>query len=293
MSSSLVNPLSYQLNDGGVILNDDLIAPGFPFVDITTVKGLDNSPYRETKRDHEGTDGGFLDAEFEVGRDITLEGTVYSQGTYLESYLDSLKANFAPVTSPIPFYFTTETNEQRLLFVKPRGCRYDWDANRRLGYVPIQFLMYAEDPRIYSANLQTFTLPVGALTFSGFGFPLGFPFGFGGVSLTTDGQYVSNSGNRPSPAILTVAPSSGTLSNPTIVNDTTGNTLNFVIDITFPDTLVVDLGNHTVRLNGVTNRRNTLQAPDWFMINPGQQFIRFRAASGTGNLTIQFRSAWR
>lgn len=291
--SSLVNPLSYQLGDTGVILNDDLIAPGYPFVDIATVKGLDSAPFRETKRDHEGVDGGFLDAEFETGRDITLDGTIYSNGTYLESYLDSLKANFAPVTSPIPFYLLTETGEARLLFVKPRGVHYDWDVYRRLGYSPAQFLMYAEDPRIYSANLQTFTLPVGALTFSGFGFSLGFPFGFGGSSLTTDGQYVTNSGNRPAPAILTVAPSSGTLSNPTIVNDTTGNTLTFIIDITFPDQLVIDLGNHTVRLNGVTNRRNTLQAPDWFLLSPGQQFIRFRADAGTGNLTIQFRSAWR
>src|SRR5213079_228213 len=132
----------------------------------------------------------------------------------LESFLDTLKANFAPVSTPIPFYYLDESLNPRVLFVKPRGCRYDWDSARRLGTTPIQFLMYAEDPRIYSTSLITVSIPLGAMTFNGIGFPLGFSFGFGGSSSTTDGVTISVQGNRPAPAILTIAPSSGTLSNP-------------------------------------------------------------------------------
>src|SRR6266487_2682760 len=119
--ATLVNPLSFQLNDNGVILNDDLIYPNTPFVDITEVSGLGNAEYRETKRDHEGNDGSFMDAEFELGREIRLKGTVYGNSAPLEPYLDDLKENFAPVTSPIPFYFITENGTTRLIYVKPRG----------------------------------------------------------------------------------------------------------------------------------------------------------------------------
>jgi hypothetical protein len=289
MASSLVNPLSFQLNDTGVVLNDDTII-GIPFVDITQVSGLDNAPYRETKRDHEGTDGGFLDAEFETGRDITLVGTVYGNGFDLETYLDSLKYNYGPVQTPIPFYYITENGSRRLLFVKPRGCRYDWTTARRMSMTPVQFTMYAEDPRIYDVNQQSITFPIGGVVTTGFSFNLIFNLSFGGVSAGTDGTFVTNFGNRPTPAIFTI---SGPMDTPTIVNDTTGDQLQFNIVLAVGDVLVVDTANHTVRLNGNTNRRNTLVQPNWFMLSPGQTFLRFRATSGSGNMVLTFRSAWR
>lgn len=287
---TLVNPLSFQLNDNGVILNDDIFSVGAPFVDINVVKGLDNAPYRETKRDHEGVDGGFLDAEFETGRDISLEGVVYSNGQPLETYLDQLKGNFAPVQNPIPFYYITETGLARMLFVKPRGVRYDWDMSRRIGITPIIFSMYAEDPRIYEQNLNTVIIPLNSLVSTGFSFPLTFNLSFGGVTAGIDGRYLNNIGNRPTPAVITIT---GPTDTPIIINDLTGDTLQFNISLSSTDTLDIDLANHTVRLNGFTNRRNTLQIPNWFLLGPGNSYVRFRASSGSGSATVKFRSAWR
>lgn len=288
--ATLVNPLSFQLNDTGVILNDDLISPGLPFVDITAVKGLDSAKYRETRRDHEGVDGGFVDAEWETGREISLVGTVYNNGTALESYLDSLKENYAPVTTPVPFYFITETGQQRLIFVKPLGCEYDWELARRLGMVEATFKMYAEDPRIYDTNLQIINFTMGATVTSGFAFNMAFNLTFGGVSATPDGKFVTNSGNRPTPAIFTIT---GPVTTPIIVNDTVGVNLTFDIDLAAGETLVIDTANHTVRLNGGINRRNTLLVPNWFLLGKGQSFIRFRGSAGSGTMTLQFRNAWR
>lgn len=287
---TLVNPLTFQLNDNGVILNDDIFTVSGPFVDIDVVKGLDSAPYRETKRDHEGVDGGFMDAEFETGRDISLEGVVYGNGQPLEPYLDQLKGNFGPVQNPIPFYFLTETGLARMMFVKPLGVRYDWDTQRRLGMTPIQLRMYAEDPRIYEQNLNSVTISLNSTVSSGFGFPLSFPLGFGGVVGGVDGKFINNIGNRSTPATITIT---GPIDTPVITNDVTGDVLQFNISLTATDTLVIDLGNHTVRLNGATNRRNTLQVANWFLLSPGNSYIRFRASSGTGNATIKFRSAWR
>jgi hypothetical protein len=293
--STLVNDTTFQLGDNGVVLNDDTQL-GIPFVDIEVVGGLDSAPFRQTKRDHEGVDGGFMDAEFEQGRDISLSGVVYANGNPMETFLDSLKANWGPSGVLVPLYIFTIETGLRVVFVKPLGCQYDWDALRRTGMAAITFTAYAEDPRIYTGTLITSILPLGATVFSGFGFPLGFPFSFGGVSTTTDGVYVYNNGNRPAPVVMTIT---GPVINPIIMNDTTNSIMQFNITLSSIDTLTVDTQYHTVRLNGVTNRRSTLITPGWFMLQPaptatlGANFIRFRSSGGTGTLTIAYRASWR
>jgi hypothetical protein len=282
-----LNDYALQLTSTGVILNDDSVS--FPFVDIDKIAGLDSAPYRETIRDHEGADGGFIDAEFETGRDLSVEGTVYGVVGNIETYMDSLKSNFAPVKTPIPFYFKMPGVNQRVLFVKPRGVRYDVDIAQRTGQTPVQFLMYAEDPRIYDDNLLSVVIPFGGLATTGFGFSFGFNLSFGAV-VPPAGSNIFNGGNRPTPATLTIT---GPVVNPRIVNDTNSKTLPFNITLGAADTLVIDLLNRTVVLNGTTNQRSALQTSDWFLFNPGNTFIRFGGASGTGTLTVSYRYAWR
>lgn len=277
----------FQLNNSGLLLNSDT---GSPFVDITKVTGLDSAPYRETIRDHEGADGGFMDAEFEKGRDIILEGTIYGTTSNVEGYLDSLKANFAPVESPIPFYLKPGTVGERVVFVKPRGIRYDWDTARRIGMTEAQFLMFAEDPRIYTNTLISVTMPYGGDSGVGLAFSVGFNVNFGGGA-TPGGANVTNDGNRPTPAVLTIT---GPVTNPVIFNNTTSNVLRFTIVLSGSDTLTIDTGNRTVYLNGNQNRRSTLTSPDWFLLDPGINSITYGGLSGTGSsLNVQFRSAWR
>ena len=275
---------TFQL-DSGVVLNTDTL----PFVDVQRVVGLDSAPYRETIRDHEGTDGGYIDAEFETGREVIVEGIAYCDVDNAETFFDSLKQNYAPVTTPIPFVFKAPGVDERVVFVKTRGVKYDWDTARRIGATPIQALMYAEDPRIYGNDLINQVIPSGGSATTGFGFNLGFNLSFG-ASVPPDGQFVVNAGNRPTPAILTIA---GPVVNPRVVNDTDSITLSFVIELTASDTLTVDLANRTVLLNGIVNRRDTLQEPSWFLFNPGSTFIRFGGGTGTGTLTVSYRNAWR
>jgi len=285
---ALTEDLTFKLGNSGVILNTDSV---LSFVDIDRVTGLDSAPYRITERDHEGTDGGFIDAEFEKGRTVLLEGTVYGSTGTIESYLDSLKANYAPSTSLQPFYFKVPGVNERVLFVKPLGCRYDWETARRLGTTQIQFSVYAEDPRIYDSTLIQATITQGAQTFPGFGFDFGFDFGFGGTTSTSDGTTVTNSSNRPSPPTFSMT---GPVTNPEILSDTAGTSLKFIIGLAGSDTLTVDTYYRTVKLNGTANRRGTLQFPNWFNILPGENFIRYRAESaGSSVLTVSFRSAWR
>lgn len=278
---------TFKFKDTGVVLNTDLSS--YPFVDIDRVQGLDSPLYRETVRDHEGMDGGFIDAEFEKGREIALEGTAYSLIGEEETFLDSLKANYAPVTTVQPFYVKAPGVNERVLFCKSRGVRYDWERLRRTGITPIQFLLYAEDPRMYDNNLQSIVIPFGGAATTGFSFDFEFDLGFG-ASIPPFGSFVNVGGNRPTPPIFTL---DGPLVDPRIINDTDSKSLNFTITLGASDSLVVDPANRTVTLNGSTNRRNALTTLDWFFLNPGETFIRFGGASGTGTLTIEYRNAWR
>lgn len=284
----LTEDLTFQLGDAGIILNTD--SSGVPFVDIKNVFGLDSAPYRETKREHEGDDGGFMDAEFERGRDIILTGELVADSDTMESYLDNLKADFAPSASLVPFYYKAPGIDERVLFVKPLGCKYDWDDIRRSGQARVQLKAFAEDPRLYAATLTDVDVPFATGGSSGFGFPLGFSFGFG-ASSSSDGILVENEGNRPTPVIFTIT---GPADTPTIRDDTYGHSLTFAIVLGASDTLTVNTQYKTVKLNGTTNRRGTLITPDWFYLQPGETFLRYNAVSGTGStMNVQFRSAWR
>jgi len=282
-----LNDYEFQLNDSGVRLNT---TSAIPFVDINKVSGLDNAPYRETTRDHEGVDGGFLDAEFEKGRDIILEGVVFGDLTSVEPYLDSLKYNYAPVTSPIPFYYKSSGVTERVIFVKTRGVRFDWDSARRIGTTDIQFLMFAEDPRIYTNVLNNTNISYGGDAGLGLAFSFGFNINFGGGA-TPGGGTFTNDGNRSTPVVFTIT---GPVINPIIYNYTTGKTMSFIIELTGSDTLTINTNTRTVYLNGNSNRRNTMQTFDWIFFDPGSNLIGYGGSSGSGSvLNVQYRSAWR
>jgi hypothetical protein len=286
-----MDDLSYRLLDDGVGVVLNPVDPIPPFVDITKVTGLDSAPFRSTTRDHEGVDGGFMDAEFEQGRSIVLEGqAIVNDSTQVETFLDSLKGNWAPQRSLVKFYYKAPGVSERLLMVKPLGVRYDVDALRRVGSTDVQFQCFAEDPRIYDSSLVVATVNQGVAVTVGMGFPLGFNIDFGG-NASPDFTNATNLGNRPTPAVITIP---GPVTNPRIYNDTTGDELRFNITLEAADTLVIDLYYKTVMLNGTANRRSTLAAPNWFLLQVGDNMLRYRAdTSGNPAVSISYRYAWR
>lgn len=285
-----MDELSFRLGDTGEVINSDSSA--FPFIDLSEVRGFDSADYRETERDHEGDDGGYMDAEFEKGRNVSLTGTLYALTGSFEEYVDALKENWAPSRTPIPLYFESPGVGERLVYVKPLGVKYDWTSLRRLGQADIQFRAFAEDPRIYDNTLLSEQINLGATVFTGRGYNHGFNFGYGGVSTVSDGTFVTVGGNRPTPPTFTIY---GPVTNPQILNDTTGQLMKFNITLGVGETLVIRPQYKTVKLNDATNRRNVLLAPVWFYLPEGQTFIRYRAESSdpTSKLIIEYRNAWR
>jgi phage-related protein len=138
--------------------------------------------------------------------------------------------------------------------------------------------------------LQTLNISQGIAITTGFSFSLGFPFGYG-APVDPNQTNVFNSGNRPAPAVITIP---GPVTDPIIYNDTTSQELAFQIDVASGDSLTIDLAYRTVKLNGTASRCAALLAPDWFMLESGDNYMRYRASTGGGSpATIAFRNAWR
>lgn len=286
---TLTQDYTYQFTDTGIVLNTDA-TPTSPFVDITRISGLDSAPVRETSRVREGQDGGFTDVLFEDMRIIVLEGVIYSPPSQIETFLDTLKGNYGPSALPLPFYFFHPTVGQRTVFSKSLGVRYDADSLRRTGQTVMQIQLKAEDPTIYGAS-QLLNIGLAGAS-SGRSYNKLYNYGYGGATGTSGGMNCYNFGNKPVKAVFTLT----NVINPSIVSDTTGQRLNFSISIQNSDSIAVDLRDKTVVLNGTANRRGSLLGgSQWFLLQPGNNFIRFLGTAGTGtpNLSATFSSGYR
>jgi hypothetical protein len=283
----LTEDYTFAYTDAGTILNTNPSSTT-PFVDVTKVSGLDNAEYRITEREREGMDGGFIDSAYEKMRLVVLEGIIYNA---TETFLDTLKANFAPSSVVQPFYFRAPVVGERIVYAKSYGINFAIDNRRSLGIIAFQIQLKAEDPTIYGGLLAGFTVIGGAST--GYGFNLAFPLGFGGTTSTNGTIAINNIGNKDSDATFTFA---GAVTNPAVSNDTTGDKLTFVLTLGAADTLTVNLRNRTAILNGTANRRGVMtNTSRWFMIKPGLNSLRFLGTAGSPTPSMSYitRPAYR
>jgi hypothetical protein len=287
---------TFQFRDDGIVLNADMIDYETPFVDIDKVSGLAGAELRTTERAREGQDGGFADAEFENMRTVVLEGTVYALPDTLETYLDQLKGNFAPVREPQPFYFHPAGTADRVLFCKSYGIKYDWDTARRTGTTPIQITLIAEDPTIYDAVPVTDSADLSSMIVGGRGYNKSYNITYGGSDVTGGFASIRNVGNKDTGAFITIF---GPITNPSIIHDTSGKQLSFNIDISSDQFLTIDLRQRLVMLNGTANRRHTLvNTSQWFMLPPGDNSLRLLGTDPIGGvpdpkMTVVARGAYR
>lgn len=247
----------YQfVEDTGIKLNG---ASALPFVDVLSIDGLDAPPVRSLTNAREGMHGGYVEAEFEDIRTITIEAEAFASVTALETYLDSLKANFAPKATVQPFFFGTDAGT-RMVYAKSLGLRYMKEQIRRTGRVAFQVQLLCEDPRIFATTVTSQALP-GTLTLSG---------------------------NRDTVGTITIA---GARTNPTITIGSTTFTFNYTL--TLGNTIVIDLAKRTVILNGTTNLRGSVTITGgWPLLQPGNNVFTV-GGTGTGTITAAARSAWR
>jgi len=294
---TLTMDFTFQLGSNGTIINPNAVT--YPTVDVLEVEGLDSAPVRTTVKDREGADGAFVDAEFDQARTIMIKAVVYDDVNHTETFLDTLKGEWAPSKVPIALNYRNPGVGNRMVWVKPVGCNYSITQLRRLGIVEVTFTAIAADPRLYAGFETTKTMDVTNVVQTGFSFNLSFNFGFGGVTPNAFAINANNAGNRPTPAKFRMY---GPYINPHIKVSNSAGDYEMAFDMIVDSSsyyLEVDTAAHTVRFHGLfgaQNRRDTLRRPSWFDLQPGNNYVSFDIEGGGAfgtHMEVIYRSAWR
>lgn len=151
--------------------------------------------------------------------------------------------------------------------------------------------LFAADPRIYGATLRSGEYdPSASLSGGGLTLPLTFPLTFS--STTASNLELVNSGNMPTPPIITVR---GPVVNPIVDNDTLAKSIFLLYSLGSSDTIQVDVSARTIKLNGA-ERLDLLDAQntEWWELAAGTNRLRLRGAGMATDqtlLTVQYRDA--
>ena len=180
-----------------------------------------------------------------------------------------------------------------LVWQEDDGVKYRLNGKPRLASsavsprMPTECRFVATDPRIYANTLSTASTGL-ASSGGGFAVPALVPWsgGSGGTGSTIS---CPNTGTFSTPWVATFT---GPLVGPALTHSS-GNVLNFGgASLAAGETLVVDSAAKTVLLNGTASRYLWLTVTQWFDLIPGANAITLTGASGSGTVSIAWRSAW-
>lgn len=154
--------------------------------------------------------------------------------------------------------------------------------------------LVAADPRKYGTveESKTFGTSTTSVPAAGFEFPLGLPFSFGSGNVITGGTAVVVGGTVPTYPRLTFR---GPSTAPSITNVSSGNLVwRWTGTLSAGQTLEVDFDAASVLLGGTASRYHLVDpASIWWPLVPGQNVLRYDASgTGTGDVTVRWRSAW-
>lgn len=244
-------------------------SPSLPFVDIESIDGLDSVPAKVSQADREGNHGGYVSAEYETLRTVSISGTIYASPTSLDTYLDQLKADFAPSRKAKPLYFKTDAGV-RVVYGRSLGLRYPKERARSIGKIAFQVQILCGDSRTYSTDKQ----PVAPGTFT-------------------------LAGNRDTPAKFIMTAQGASVSGPRVAlqNSQGSMQIRYVGGLVSGDVLIIDIDARTAILNYTTNVRNSLVFTQgrWLPCVPGVNVFAKFSDTNVGNYlpTIEVQGAWR
>lgn len=257
------------------------------------VQGFDAADYRIVNYPIPGQDNARVSSAFYDARTITLQGIIngatptdYQNNRIALAQACAINRDQYGYPSLTKLSFTTLDGNSYFIYVQPKKPVFDMTY---LTWTKYQLTLLAPDPRLYGVNQAT-SGSVGTIVGGGFVLPVILPITSSAASGGTGA--VTNSGTTDSHPIITFT---GPLTSPYLHNLTTGYA--FQLDYTIPggSSVVVDMYNKTVLLNGSTNLIAVVDSlSTWFTITPGANSFTLSTSSGsdTGNVQISCYSAW-
>jgi hypothetical protein len=261
---------------------------------IQSIDGLEALPDLRTQDDNRGyNDGMFSGRDFYAGRTITMEiYTFAGGGNSAQQNFDLLQQALIPQASGTTTlqFLLSQYDTEKQIGARVRGRRTTVDKDYTFGFIRSQYTFFCPDPRYYSntSTTATFTVNNGTL---GRTYNRTYNMTYGGGSLVNS-VTVTNSGWVTTYPVITIT---GPATNPIIGNQTTGQILTVNTSLANTDTLVIDLNQKLVTLNGVSARNLVAGNSVWFGAAPGASTFFFLASNlvaGTSTASITYRSAY-
>ena len=270
------------------VFNDDTDAD---YVGVLAdVTGLDSPEMRENANDRVEADGG-IHGDFWYGRrPVVLNGRVLAGGSAETRNWRStklLRATNAMREDGVMYWTPTGSVPQFIRFRRQQPVRITGGFNK-----DCQVPLVSQDSYIWAYDLTSESVSAGGVAGAGRTYSRTYNRAY--AAITAVGQVlVTNEGSAPTPPRLTIT---GPVTNPTIQNATTGESITLIYTLSAGQTLVVDHANRTVMLNGTTNRYSAydFENSTWWDLVPGVNDLRFLpyAYTAGASLLVEYRHAW-
>jgi phage-related protein len=264
---------------------------GSPY-QIQSVDGLESLPTIRNQDDNRGyNDGMFTGRDFLSARTISIIfNTFASTGASAQTNYNTIQQALLPQvsgTTPLYFRLSNAAGEQ-VVNARVRALRTVVDPNYTYGYITSQVDFFCPDPNYYDSTVNSAVMSLGG----GLGRVYNRTYNL--VYLTGSPPYtaVLNSGWATTYPTITF---NGPITNPVFGNFTQGKYLFLNGTFTDTDSVVIDLYNKLVTLNGQPARNLLLGNSVWFDAPPGtNQFFYYGTGTlaGTTSATVTWQSAY-
>lgn len=260
---------------------------------ILSVDGLEGLPELSTQDSDRGyNDGMFSGRDFLRGRQLIFQMLVLAgSGNSAQQNFNLLQTNLLyqqQGTTAMNFKLSP-TDSEFLINARVRSVKAMVDPEFTYGFIKVAVNMFCPDPRYYSATVTTASLtPQPAL---GRTYDRIYNLIYGGGSIATS-TAITNSGWATTYPTITIT---GPVTNPTVGNITTAQYLTINYNLTNTDTLIIDLDQKTISLNGFSARNLLAGNSQWFGAPPGTSNYSFTGTNyliGTTSATVAYRSAY-
>lgn len=260
---------------------------------VIGVDGLEGLPELRVQDDNRGfNDGMFSGRDFLSGRTLTFTiNTFAGNGNSAFQNYNLLQAALKPQqsgTTALVFQMSPD-DQQQVLYGRVRSRQTAVDPEYTYGLIKSQVTIFCPDPRYYDNTTQTATMSPQAIT--GRTYDRTYNLTYGGGSNTSTANIVNSGWATATPTITITGPGQALT-----VGSTTENkfiTINYTMAST--DTVVLDLNNKTVTLNGSPARNLLSNLSDWFDAPPGLSEFYFSGTStvvGQTSATVSWANAY-
>lgn len=237
-----------------------------------------------------GYDGGWTSAQNYDARLIAIRGVIANPDV---SQLESMRRRLATLVGQgkketLKLKFVTEAGNVFTIFVHTMSC--EMPLNRVLNQQPFLIQLRADDPLIYDDGATGGAEAILRVQQALGGFPINFelPLEIGGGPNIT---YVTNGGTEPVYPIIHLY---GPLHSPTVINRTTNQQFQVIVDLTGADEVIIDSQLRTVTLNGTDIYHLKSPSSEFIMINPGQNgmLLTSETLSDAGTAKVMFKQGY-